>query len=196
VLDRFVDGVRDGEGRTLVMHGEPGVGKTSPLDYLRGQVAYDQRRGHDAVRLLLGAARLLEPLNTALARETHLETLTAAVFVGDLFMPGGVREAAEAARAPPPAAGGPRPVDAVLDAYALLLTEGYAAAGPALRPALDVLVALDGTSDGRRRLFLAGGEPVLPSPWICVTGSQCRSWPLARFRPPAMLARSCNCGPP
>ena len=34
VLDRFVAGVRTGEGRALVVRGEPGVGKTALLDYL------------------------------------------------------------------------------------------------------------------------------------------------------------------
>src|ERR1700732_4165686 len=39
VLDRFVAGVRAGEGRALVVSGEPGVGKTALLDYLAGQAA-------------------------------------------------------------------------------------------------------------------------------------------------------------
>src|ERR1700746_3564831 len=34
LLDRFVAGVRAGEGRALVLRGEPGVGKTALLDYL------------------------------------------------------------------------------------------------------------------------------------------------------------------
>src|SRR6202167_2290994 len=34
VLDRFVAGVRAGEGRALVLRGVPGVGKTVLLDYL------------------------------------------------------------------------------------------------------------------------------------------------------------------
>ncbi len=37
VLDRFVDGVRAGEGRALVVRGEPGVGKTVLLEYLAGR---------------------------------------------------------------------------------------------------------------------------------------------------------------
>src|SRR5579862_9004735 len=36
VLDRFVADVRAGEGRALVVRGEPGVGKTALLDYLGG----------------------------------------------------------------------------------------------------------------------------------------------------------------
>jgi hypothetical protein len=34
VLDRLLDAVRGGEGRTLVVRGEPGVGKTALLEYL------------------------------------------------------------------------------------------------------------------------------------------------------------------
>jgi Cdc6-like AAA superfamily ATPase len=36
VLDRFVAAVRAGEGRALVVRGEPGVGKTVLLDYWPG----------------------------------------------------------------------------------------------------------------------------------------------------------------
>src|SRR5580692_10752628 len=39
VLDRFVAGVRVGEGRALVVRGEPGVGKTVLLDYLAGRAS-------------------------------------------------------------------------------------------------------------------------------------------------------------
>jgi DNA-binding CsgD family transcriptional regulator len=39
VLDRFVDAVRSGESRSLVMHGEAGVGKTALLDYLAAHAA-------------------------------------------------------------------------------------------------------------------------------------------------------------
>jgi DNA-binding CsgD family transcriptional regulator/tetratricopeptide (TPR) repeat protein len=39
VLDRFVADVRAGEGRALVVRGEPGVGKTALLDYLTGRAS-------------------------------------------------------------------------------------------------------------------------------------------------------------
>jgi len=133
--------------------------RTARLEYLRGQIADDQRRSSDAARLLLSAARHLGPLNASLARETHLEALMAAMYVGDPFLPGGVRRAAEAARAAPPAPSPPRPVDVALDALALLLAEGYVAAAPALQRALELLSALDpGTGQARRWLFLAGGK--------------------------------------
>src|SRR5438132_7167229 len=43
------------------------------VDLLCGQIALEQRRGGDAGRLFLGAARRLEPLDPELARETYLE---------------------------------------------------------------------------------------------------------------------------
>src|SRR5580692_4376338 len=39
VLDRFVADVRVGQGRALVVRGEPGVGKTALLDYLAGRAS-------------------------------------------------------------------------------------------------------------------------------------------------------------
>src|SRR3984957_11157949 len=141
--------------------------ETGPLDArqaaegerLRAQIAFDHGRSSGAARLLLGAARLLEPLDAALARETHLEAIGAAVFAGDLGRPGGVREAAEAARAAPPAPGPPRAVDVLLDAVARRFTEGDAVAAAALTRACELLVALDvGVGEARRCLWLAGGR--------------------------------------
>jgi DNA-binding CsgD family transcriptional regulator/tetratricopeptide (TPR) repeat protein len=45
VLDRLIDAVRAGESRALVLHGEPGVGKTALLDY-----AVEQASGLRVVR--------------------------------------------------------------------------------------------------------------------------------------------------
>ena len=111
--------------------GPPDPLRTAEVEHLRGQIATQQRRSGDGARLLLSAARRLERLDAALARETYLEALAAAVWAGDLGLPGGVRAAAEAARAAPPAPEPPRVVDVLLDALALRLTEGYAAAAPA-----------------------------------------------------------------
>ena len=38
-LDRLMDAVRAGQSRALVVHGEPGAGKTVLLDYLAGRAA-------------------------------------------------------------------------------------------------------------------------------------------------------------
>jgi DNA-binding CsgD family transcriptional regulator len=73
-----------------------------------------------------------------LARETYLEALAAEQFAGRLALDGDVTTAARAARGAPPAEGPPRPLDLLLDGLIVLITEGYEAAVPMLRPALDV----------------------------------------------------------
>jgi DNA-binding CsgD family transcriptional regulator len=140
-----------------------GAGPPNPLraaqaEHLRGQIAFAQQRG-TAMAVLLGAARLLGPLNPSLAREAHLEALMAAIWAGDLARAGGVREAAEAAVAAPPAADPPRAADVLLDALALRYTHGHAVAVPALTRALELLLAL-GSSPGeaRRWLWLVGAR--------------------------------------
>jgi DNA-binding CsgD family transcriptional regulator len=139
--------------------GPPDALRTAEVERLRGQVAFDQRRISDAARLLLNAARRLEPLDADSARETHLEALGAAVWAGDLDNHPGVREAANAARAAPPGPDPPRVVDVMLDAYALRLTEGHAAAAPTLIRALELFLALDGgTDEASRWLWLTGGR--------------------------------------
>jgi DNA-binding CsgD family transcriptional regulator len=129
------------------------------MEHLRGQIALVQRRGSEAGRLLLSAARRLEPLDAALARETHLEALGTALWAGDVDSPGVLQAAAEAARAAPPGPDPPRAVDVLLDGFALRLTEGYAAAAPTLSRALQLVVALDVADDEAGRwLWLAGGR--------------------------------------
>jgi len=134
--------------------------QAAEVEHMRGQIALDQRRGSDAARLLFSAARRLEPLNAALAREAHLEALwEAAMWAGDLDIPGGAREMAEAARAAPPGPDPPRVVDVLLDAFALRLTQGHAAAAPALARVLELVLALDfGAGETGRWLWLAGGR--------------------------------------
>jgi hypothetical protein len=100
------------------------------VDLLRAQIAFAVERGGDAPALLLAAARRLEPLDATLARETYLDALSAALFVGHLSSGVGVLGVAEAARAAPPPPQPPRPADPLLDGLALLLTEGYTAAAP------------------------------------------------------------------
>jgi hypothetical protein len=129
------------------------------VEHLRGLIALVQRGPSDAARLLLSAARRLEPLDADLARDTHLEALWAAMWAGHLGSPGGVVAAAEAARAAPPGPQPPRAVDVLLEAFALRLTQGYAAAAPLLARALELSLALDVTNDeaGLWR-WLAGGR--------------------------------------
>jgi hypothetical protein len=108
------------------------------LERLRAQLAFSQRRGNDAPALLLDAADRLAPLDAALARETYLEALGAAIFAGRLGSGVGVPETANAAGGVP-AAAHPRAIDLLLDGLATRFTTGYSAAVPPLRRALDAL---------------------------------------------------------
>ncbi|MBO0817184.1 MAG: helix-turn-helix transcriptional regulator, partial [Actinobacteria bacterium] len=80
----------------------------------------------------------LEPLDAALARQTHLDAWFAAVFAGRFAGAGDLHEVSRAARAAPPPAGVPRPPDLLLDGLAVLVTEGRAQAAPLLRRAARV----------------------------------------------------------
>jgi DNA-binding CsgD family transcriptional regulator len=103
---------------------------------LRGQIAFTSGLGSDAPPLLLAAARRLEPIDLELARETYLNAFGAAMFAGSAAA-GDLVEACRAVRALPPTAGAPRALDLLLDALALLYTEGHAAAAPQLMRAAD-----------------------------------------------------------
>ena len=83
--------------------GPPDELRTAEAQHLRGQITLEQRRGHEAARLLIGAARRLEPLDVGLARETYLQALGAALWAGESEQPGILLEIATAARAAPPA---------------------------------------------------------------------------------------------
>jgi DNA-binding CsgD family transcriptional regulator len=126
------------------------------LERLRAQLAFTLRRGNDAPPLLLTAAKRLAPLDARLARETYLEALAAAIFAGRLSGSTGVREAAEAARAAPPAPNPSRTIDLLLDGLATRFTDGYAASVPPLRESLRAARRDDGrTDDDMRWLWLA-----------------------------------------
>ena len=112
------------------------------VDLLGGQIALEQRRGGEAGRLFLSAARRLEPLDPELARETYLEALAGAM-ASDVEVVGGAPAVAEAARAAPAGTSPPRTVDVLLDAFAIRLTDGYAAAAPTLARALELLLTTD-----------------------------------------------------
>ena len=128
------------------------------MERLRGQIALEQRRGSEADRLLLSAARRLESVNADLARGTYLDALVAAIWANEMASPG-VREAAEAARTAPRGPVPPRAIDVLLDAVALRMTEGYAAAAPVLTRALDMFLAVDFSSgESDRWLWLAAGR--------------------------------------
>jgi DNA-binding CsgD family transcriptional regulator len=107
--------------------------QSARVDLLRGQAAFVSGRGSDAPPLLFKAARRLEPLDLGLAREAYLSAWMAALSAGRLAGAGDLLEVCRAARALPAPAGPPRPADLILDGLALLVTDGPAAAAPALR---------------------------------------------------------------
>jgi DNA-binding CsgD family transcriptional regulator len=106
------------------------------LERLRAEIAFARTRGGDAPALLLAAARRLESLDAAMARETYLDAMAAAMFAGRLGDEPGVREAAEAAQKAPAAPQPPRAMDLLLDGLATRFTKGYSAGLAPLRWAL------------------------------------------------------------
>jgi DNA-binding CsgD family transcriptional regulator len=127
------------------------------LQRLRAQIAFVFTRGSDGPPLLLDAAKRLERLAPALARETYLEALGAAMYAGRVNADSGALQIAEAVRAAPAAPQPPRPVDLILDGMALRCTEGPGAGVPALRLALEAVMdeGLDGHEDVMRWLLLS-----------------------------------------
>ena len=107
------------------------------LARLRAQLVFARNHGTDAAPLLFAVAAQLETLDAASARDTYLETLGATIFAGRLGDPQVRKEAARAALAVPRPPGPARSIDLLLDGVATRLTDGYAAAAPMLRQALD-----------------------------------------------------------
>jgi DNA-binding CsgD family transcriptional regulator len=102
---------------------------------LRGQIALDLSFGSDAAPLLAEAARKLEAFDPVLARETHLDALSAASVAGR-FREGALASVAESARVAPPAAAPLDATDLILDGLAVQLTEGFASGAPILKQGL------------------------------------------------------------
>ena len=106
------------------------------IDLLRAQLALASSRVNEATPLLLAAARRLEPLDTAIAREAYVEAFSAALCGGRLNDGVGVPEVARAARvAPPRSDDEPASADLLLDAL-VGLSNDYETAVPRCREAL------------------------------------------------------------
>lgn len=104
---------------------------------LRGQIMFASGSPNAAAGLLLDAAKRLEPLDNALARETYRDAFFAALITGRLFDDdGGIHGVAVAARSAPPPSVPLHPSDHLLEGLAVLITEGRAAGTPLLSEAL------------------------------------------------------------
>ena len=126
------------------------------VDVLRAQIVA-VNRGRDAPALLLAAAKRLEVLDIGLARQIHLDALTAALFAGRLGGTSDARQVAISARAVPPSPGPSRGADLLLDGLAALIIDGSSVGTPIVRTAIKAF-ARDriGTEEGLRWLWLAG----------------------------------------
>jgi len=120
---------------------------------LRGQMAFASGHSADASTVLLATARRFEQVDPQLARETYLDALAAATFVGRLAKLAGLPEIAAAARAAPAAPRAPRAPDMLLDGLAILLTDGYQAGAPALRRAVSAFRRGDVAPEDELRWF-------------------------------------------
>jgi DNA-binding CsgD family transcriptional regulator/tetratricopeptide (TPR) repeat protein len=130
-------------------------------ELLRGQIAFASSTGSEAAPLLLKAAKSFEPLDVGLARQTYLEAFSAAQYAGRFGTGAGLRKAAQAARAAPPAAQPPSAPDLLLDGLALLNTGGYTVAAPTLKRALSAFSSEEtATEDALRWLGLASRTAV------------------------------------
>jgi DNA-binding CsgD family transcriptional regulator len=123
--------------------GSPDELQQAQAELLRGQIAFSSNIGSDAPPLLLSAARHLERFDVDLARETYLDAWGAAWFAGSLATAGDLLEVSRAARSAPPSTHPSQPFDLLLDGLALLITEGRAAAAPALRRASSAFAAAE-----------------------------------------------------
>jgi hypothetical protein len=119
------------------------------VDLLRGQIAFASNTDSDAPARLAKAAKRLESLDVALARQTYLDAWLAALLAGRFAGAGDLHEVARAARSAPPPAGKPRPSDLLLDELAVLVTEGRAQAAPLLRRATRVFAEDEMTMEER-----------------------------------------------
>jgi DNA-binding CsgD family transcriptional regulator len=123
------------------------------LQRLRARIAFALRRGSDAPPMLLDAAKRLVSLDAELARETCLEALAAAIFAGRGINGRDVQQVVRAAR---PRARPSGVIDLLLNGLATRATQGYAAAVPPLREALEAFRQDGGDNPASNRwLWLA-----------------------------------------
>jgi DNA-binding CsgD family transcriptional regulator len=121
--------------------------QAAQVEYLRGEIAFDQLRVRDAAQLLQDAAGRFESLCAESSREARLRALDAAIWLAGPDGPDqSILETAVAASAGPPSPQPPRAVDVLLDAFVARFTDGYAAAAPLLNRAIEMLLTADVTA--------------------------------------------------
>ena len=137
--------------------GEP---ERARIELHRAQLLFASSRGNEASVPLLSAARRLEALDAGLARDTYLDALAATLFAGRLAVGADARQVAQAARTAP-ASAEPRKRDVLLDGLVLLHTDGYRAAVPTSRRAVQAFCDEDLSIDEALRFsWLAASTAV------------------------------------
>jgi DNA-binding CsgD family transcriptional regulator len=125
------------------------------IDLLRARIAYASRRGNEAARLLLAAAKRLGPLDVELARETYLNAFSAVMYAGRFADAADLAEVAAAV--PRATTDRTRKRDVLLEGLAALVGDGYPAALPIVRRALRAYRTEEiSVADGLRSLWVAG----------------------------------------
>lgn len=125
------------------------------IDLLRAQIAYATRRSNEAPRLLIAAAKRLEPLDNELARQTYLSAFSAAMYAGQFARAADLAEVAAAA--PQATTDHARKGDMLLAGLASLVRDGYSVALPIVRSALRAYRTEEiSVSEGLRSLWIAG----------------------------------------
>lgn len=140
--------------------GPLGEAERARIELLQAQMSFAARRGNEALPLLLAAARRLEPLNGELARDCYLDAFSAATFAGRLAVGPGAPQVAEAViSATRSQASSKR--DDLLEGLAVLFTEGYEAAAPVSRRAVQAFATEEFTMDEALRFaWLAASTAV------------------------------------
>ena len=144
------------------LHDELGL---AHVGLLRARAAFVRRPGSEAPRLFLQAAKQLETVDVALARETYLEAISAAQFAGPLARGTGPRTAAAAAHTAPRPTGPARPTDLLLDGLTAWLTEGCAAGTPLVKRALVAFRSEDIPDEDALRWLTLASRIAGDGPW-------------------------------
>jgi DNA-binding CsgD family transcriptional regulator len=126
------------------------------LARLLAEVDVPQLGRSDAAAMLLRLARRLAPVDVRLARDTCIQALTAAIHAGHLFQDDGLADVAREAHAVFGSPRRARAVDRLVEGWAALYAEGYAAAVPLFQQALRGLEGEKGT----RWVLLGAGVAV------------------------------------
>jgi DNA-binding CsgD family transcriptional regulator len=102
------------------------------INLLRAQAAFSQHRGGDASPPLLRAAAAIEQLDPAVALDTYLDGLSAALVTGRFASAGALAEASRVARVAARPHQPARFSELLLDGLSMLFTDGRTAADPVL----------------------------------------------------------------